>query len=85
MSKLALIFAVRGSNAFLADVGSLTLLSDGKPVMQSTGFSGGLKSIAQSAPIPTGKYRIRLDIRHVASSFSPLTVILSRECIIGMG
>ena len=71
MSKLVLVFAVRGTNAFLADVGSLTLLSGGKPIMQSTGFSGGLKSVAQSPPIPSGTYHIRLDIRHVAAAFSP--------------
>lgn len=65
-----IVFKVTGANEFLADVGSLTLLTDGKPVLTSTGFSGGLKSEVHSTPIPTGNYRIRTDIRHVVAAYS---------------
>ena len=68
--KHLLIFKVMGTNEFLADTGSLTLLTGGARVMTSTAFSGGLRSAAQSKPIPTGRYRIRTDIRHVVASYS---------------
>lgn len=69
MAKHSLVFKVTGSNSFAADTGTLSLLSNNKLVMQSVAFSGGLKSPAASAPIPSSTYRIRLDLRQVVAKY----------------
>ena len=67
--KHKLIFQVTGTNSFLADTGTLTLMEGDKRLLTSTAFSGGLKSPAASAPIPTETYRIRLAMRQVVASY----------------
>lgn len=65
-----IIFKISGTNAYGASTGSLTLMTDGKPALFSKGFSGGLNSPARSKPLPSGHYRIRLDIRKLVNAFS---------------
>jgi hypothetical protein len=62
-------FKVTGTNNYGADIGDLFLMRGAKEIMKSTAFSGGLKSPAASAPIPTEVYTIRLDIRQTCSKY----------------
>ena len=62
-----LVFKIFGSNDLGADVGSLTLYTDGKPSLVSQGFSGGIRSEVHSAPLPSGHCRVRLDIRQIVT------------------
>lgn len=67
-----LVFKVTGSNIYGADTGTLTLFKGDQQAMQSAVFSGGGENPnARLLPIPTGTFRIRLDIRKIAAAYSP--------------
>lgn len=67
--KYHIVFKVTGKNEYLANTGTLTLLQGDKLVMQSVGFSGGLRSPTKSTPIPSEVYHIRTDDRQVVKRY----------------
>ncbi len=68
-AKYLLVFKVTGTNAFQANTGILSLRHGKQLIMQSAGFSGGLKSPTHSTPIPKETYHIRLDDRQVVTKY----------------
>ena len=71
VAKHSILFKVTGSNQWKADTGTLTLFRDGAKVLQSTVFSGGGPDERfRFNVIPSGTFRIRLDIRQVYAAYS---------------
>ena len=71
-SAYKLVFQISGENDLGAATGKLTLYHHNKVVHTSEVFSGGLRSPLQTRPIPTGNYRLRLDIRGTVNSTAQL-------------
>lgn len=70
--KHRLLFKVTGSNSLGADTGTLTLFKGEQAVMRSSVFSGGGEEPdSRLLPIPSGTFRIRLDIRKIVSAYAP--------------
>lgn len=64
-----IVFKVQSQNAYRADVGRLLLYEGDTLLLESSAFSGFLKSPAASEPIPTETYRIRLDIKQIVNNY----------------
>lgn len=67
-SPYHLIFRIGGINGFGASIGKLALYLNDSVIVVSDVFSGGLRSPAQSRPIPPQTYQIKAGIKGTANS-----------------